>query len=380
MRIIIVALLSGMLSAPAFAADPRALCTPSAAVWAYGETPEPLAGRAASIPLPEGAATHAWECRVGAHTLTVRSAREVRAQGGPCGACDLGWATVWIDRRRIAPGEAVGDWDLEMRHADQVLRSVALSPDGVAVCRDAYDDANERIGAACTTLSFTEVRRTRRDPAFVSVGAREPFRWVLWEGSERQCAALTAALARPDQIRGASDPSFAALRLETEWSGASGAGRTARFDIDNDGRDDSVTIEFQRINRDEIDSEHWSWISGGEGAYDVPLLDRLNHGQTGLNPREDSYAAFVFTPIRWRERTLLYARLRPNSGTTEEALSAQLTRREAAFEGRRSDRHGHAHAHAFRQPLSRGLIELASDGGARLVCGWTPNSRAEDRL
>ena len=364
MRVLILASLLLVFLSGGAAADPRALCAATEAIWTYGETP--LARQAAPVALPDGAATHAWECQVGAHTLTVRSAREPRAQQGRCGACDLGWVTVWIDRRAIAPQEPVGDWDLDLPHPEQVLRSVTLKSDEISICRERFDEADEPV-PTCTVIPFTDLRSQPRDRTFVPVARRERFRWRLWEGSERRCATLTSALALPHQLRGAleqSDPSFASLRLEIEWSGARGEAQAAHFDIDNDGREDSIEVAFDFVAQDDTRSEHWFWISGEGSRHEVPVLDRVHQGQTGLTSGGDNYAAFVFTPIRWRDQTLLYARLLPNSAVTEETLSAHFTRR----------------ASVFRQPLSRGLIQLAPDGGVRLVCGWTPHSRAEDRL
>ncbi len=350
------ALFFALLATPALADEAATSCAPDAATWA---------GQSEEAELPEGAATQAWECRVGRHTLTVRSASEPHPPLGECGACDLRVVTVWLDRRPLVTRLRAGDL---VRQADRVLTSVTLTTQSVRICTEAFDQ-DFQIVDACETRSFDEIRRTPVDRDFVRVDVRAPFRWMLTPGSDRQCAALTADLATPQQIRAAAeqlDPSFEALRPEIDWAaaGSDNAEHYATFDIDNDGLDDNVLIELDAINRDELRTEQWFWTRG-EAGHRAPTLDRAHQGVTGLNWEPDTYAAYRFIPIRWRGKVLLYARLLPSTGATEEQYSAHFARNAAA---------------GVRQSLSRGLIELFPDGQARLVCGWTANARVEDRL
>jgi hypothetical protein len=159
------------------------------------------------------------------------------------------------------------------------------------------------------------------------------------------------------------DPSFDSRVIALAWSVVeNGRARTARLDLDNDGRLDDVLVEPLSVARDHIRAEIWSWRSASGESHRVPVLDRLRERASGLRLEDDPYAGYMFKPIRWRDRTVLYVRLLPLSNATEEAHAARATRS------------------GVKQAITRGLLEVFPDGAARLLCGWAPRPRPEDRL
>lgn len=346
------------VSAQEYEPDPRALCTAEEGVWVYESRIAPEGVH--SVPRPEGVFTQAWECRVSGHTLTVRSAADAHDPQSECGACDLSAATIWVDRRQVSSGE-IGELDSRGGvERGWLLRNVGISRYGVSVCFDEVAYEGDLLDSRCDTYGFADIARLPRDPAFVPAHQREPFAWEVWPQSDVQCAALTADLTLPAAIRAANgeDPdSLRALRLDISWRPVDEWHRTARFDLDNDGREDDVAVALDMTAHGEPLREIWTWA----GSRRVPQIDRARDGDTGLTSDDDYYVAYRYLPVRWRGRTLLYIR-RVSDEISEEGLSAYFTR--------------------VRQPqdLSRGLIELSPDGGARLVCAWSLRSRPEDRM
>src|SRR5262249_39646891 len=146
------------------------------------------------------------------------------------------------------------------------------------------------------------------------------------------------------------DPSFDRRRIDVTWStNGTGRTRTGRFDLDNDGGEDEVRITPWQVARDHILAEHWEWTGASGQTHRIS-----GFGSSEPDDREFFYVGFVYKPVRWRSRTALYARMLPISTGTEEDSSAEATRA-----GR-------------EQPLTRGLIELLSNGSARLLCAWAP--------
>lgn len=354
-------LLAVFAASPAWALGEQVACEAQSAFWGYQAPDAPP--NAAPLETPAGAVTTAWECRVGAHTLTVRSAREVRAPNGRCGACDLGLVSVWIDRARLL-GASIGDGDI---HTTIVLTSVTLHRDRVVICYGPGMYAEEDESHACET---TRLRRWRApvDVSFVPVGERTPFAFDVSFAADARCEAATAELAMPPVIRAASsreypdDPSFSALRVPIQWSPAEWTdvygSREARFDIDNDGVEDVVTVERQMMSGDELPYETLSWRVASGATNVAPMIRREGLVTFGLYGSRQLYQ-----PLRWDGRVVLYVREQPFSGDDgEEAEAAQFVRTFGST------------------PPTRALIELHPNGSATMLCAWSVRPRAEDRL
>ncbi|MCX7357705.1 MAG: hypothetical protein NT015_06135 [Alphaproteobacteria bacterium] len=357
-----LAVLFALFSAPpAWAHGEQVACNAESAFWGY-QAPD-VPPNATQLETPTGAVTTAWECRVGAHTITVRSGREVRAPSGQCGACDLGLVSVWVDRRRLLE-EPIGDGDI---HRTTILTSVTLQRDRVVICYGPGMYADEDETRSC------ETRRLRRwrapvDTGFVPVEERAPFAFDLSVAADAQCEAATAELAMPPAIRAASsreqpeDPSFGALHVAIQWSPTDWpdvyGSREARFDVDNDGVEDVVTVQRQMMHGDEAPYETLSW-RGASGATNVaPMITREGLVTLGVYGSRQLYQ-----PLRWGGRVVLYVREQAfDVDDGEEAEAAQFVRTFG------------------RAPPTRALIELHPNGSATLLCAWSPRPRAEDRL
>jgi hypothetical protein len=345
--------------------------------WSYADLRNPPTDLPplSALELPHGAVTKAWSCRVGAHTLTIRSVLDLRPPEGPCGACGLGLVSVWLDRTAIASREAVGDIDLDIgRDHERALSYVRLLRDRLILCGweidpSASEETSARFRENCST-TLLDGWSTRPDDGFVPPSVRTPFRLDLVISKGSTCAGASRHLALPssfesdaaDDLSPPRDPSFDKRRMEVAWStNETGRTRTGRIDLDNDGQLDEVRVEPWMVAGDHIFAERWEWAGASGQTHRVPVFDLRHARSSELDYQERFHVGFVYKPVRWRGRTLLYVRRLPISTGSEEYIAAGVrTRREA--------------------PLTRGLIELFPDGSAVLLCGWAPRSRPEDRL
>jgi hypothetical protein len=356
----------------AVALPPVATCQDGDALWRAVETDDyvrPDGGlrdddaERKSVPRvrPPGTSTDIWSCAVGGRLIVIKQQAEIKGWG-ECGTAMRGGASVWVDRVKVLSRD-VGEY---ARCFGQLrLISVRLDAKGrFTTC--------EEFGDLLETKVRCETRRVgggEPDKDYVAPDARTPPGLELRYGGAPFCAALTAGL-KPYPPSDGEDPSLAdrmapgaiywgegaVPELERRYDSA----REARFDLDNDGREDAVTFgSVMKLQGREPSRVTWRGADGQ--VHQLKELPRDVAGVAKL-PSDDSYVAFSLRPVTVEGRRYVYALRRSVKET-------------GPF-----DPEAYFGAAKTSDQITRGLLEARPDGSTRLVCGWGPRARPEEAL
>ncbi len=315
--------------------------------------------------------TEIWSCVVGGHELLVKS-QTSPPDASPCSATQVTTVSAWIDKRKfvdkadtneapacLAPGPV---W---------AVSTIGVNANGRAwICRSRTRGAQlaDHIDARCVSLSARKAGRLRIDPDYVPSGVRTPFELQLRVSTLDICERLTGRLSPlPDQS--GDDPSLVEYSLPgtDQWSRGWIVGEPleARFDADNDGTDEVVSLSSE-FKAHGYNTDKLSWTSSSTTIKEKmqSILRELPEeaGKPLPIPDDNFWAGYRFRPVKIGRRTYFYQFQRLVFGWPIEGDRVRAAQKTGG------------------SAITRGLVEAHPDGSTSLVCAWGPRLRPEEFL
>jgi hypothetical protein len=350
---------------PSLAQDEEAAvvasCQPGGGLWRSDDnmSDPPVAGMA-PIPRPPNTSTYIWSCDVDGHRLVVKHQAHV-SYHGDCGGSVQGFMAAWVDGAKVADGAYLDGACYVDDHT--WVASVRLDPKGrLTICRGLAPGRAPR----CKTTTAPDALSAQFDPTYILPEYRTTPGMELRYAAAELCASLTTRLVLTPTA-GDADGSFRteAVAGTEGWGNApdDGPALEASFDLDNDGRPDEVSlIPVLKLHGPQRVGLTWRGAGAVSEPFTAKELTRSVRDLPALTEGQH-YVADGVQPVRIGGRTYVYLRERDVRDDGDDIIDATQG---ATLMG--------------ASTITRGLIELHSDGSSTLVCAWGPRLRPEEFL